>query len=55
MKAHKKQHSNKKEKLNSSIQEDTNSRKKQDQSDEKEQNGIIPEGMDFKKFMGCGG
>ncbi|ADR22106.1 hypothetical protein MATR_02570 [Marivirga tractuosa] len=23
--------------------------------EEEERNGIIPEGMDFKKFMGCGG
>ena len=23
--------------------------------EEEERNGIIPEGMDFKKFLGCGG
>lgn len=32
-------------------------KKEKESSSEKEEerNGIIPEGMDFKKFMGCGG
>lgn len=35
-------------------------KKKKEEIPEKEEegeerNGIIPEGMDFKKFMGCGG
>lgn len=36
----------------------TPSKKKEEatlKKEEEERNGIIPEGMDFKKFLGCGG
>lgn len=26
-----------------------------EQNNEEEREGIVPEGMDFKKFLGCGG
>jgi hypothetical protein len=55
MKSDKKQHSNIKEKLDSSNQEEASSSKEQEDNHEKDKNGIIPEGMDFKKFLGCGG
>lgn len=29
--------------------------KQQEENDEEERAGIIPEGLDFKKFLGCGG
>ncbi|WP_340152838.1 hypothetical protein [uncultured Marivirga sp.] len=44
---------NREEKLSTSSKQ-VSSKKKGD-SKEEERNGIIPEGMDFKKFMGCGG
>jgi|AntRauTorckE6833_2_1112554.scaffolds.fasta_scaffold103066_2 hypothetical protein len=31
------------------------SSKNQEKLENEDQNGIIPEGMDFKKFLGCGG
>jgi len=29
--------------------------KSEETQDDQERNGIIPDGLDFKKFMGCGG
>jgi|GEM_PF-2433664 hypothetical protein len=31
------------------------SKDKENQEEQEERNGIIPEDMDFKKFLGCGG
>lgn len=38
---------------NKSIPVDTNNEK--NRSADQERNGVLPEGMDFKKFLGCGG
>lgn len=38
-----------------SPEEERENAKKKDKEEQEERTGIIPEGMDFKKFLGCGG
>jgi len=48
----------KKEEAKVQIKSKTGKKKKiklSEKEKEEERNGIIPEGMDFKKFLGCGG